>query len=464
MDKKTSRSRRNFLKASGSAVIATAVVPGKIVAAPKPDPIIINPNISNLRVVCCHDPDMVTGKPTVYTTIAGQNEPVVVDRVQANIDAMAMALAEKSTPKEAWSTIFQKPSGKEWSQVKVAIKANCKTLRNRNDPMNNPRLAVLDKICKALNSLDIPFGNIILYDDDDEDATIFRNFLGNGLPSGIKVSRRNDDLGGQKITALIPAPYNQNGKCTKHIADGTIDILINCGMNKGHNNTWGNATITMKNHLGTFDPQPHNTNRLFGINKSDAIVGGNPPRQQLCFVDSLYASKNGPSAVPDFWPNRLVMGTFSPVVDYLTIKRIREDVMNLSHTSTVVNRYLTEFGYSVGDVTDFINVDPVSIDFNNQSIKSKSGAILHVTLPKSFSKIQNVSIKLSSTVRPIFITIYSINGQRIRSIPFSSSSHKKFNAYWDGNDSSGRMVGSGTYLITVTQNGRNVSKRITIAK
>ncbi len=465
MGTRQSDSRRKFLKQSVQAAAATAVVPGTVLAQkqPRPDPIIINPKIDNLRVVCCHDPAMVTGKPTTYTTIAGQNEPVVVERVQANINAMAMKLAQKGTPKEAWETIYQKPANKEWSQVKVAIKANCKTLRNRNDPMNNPRLAVLDSICKGLNSIGIPFGSIILYDDDDEDATIYTSFLGNGLPSGIKVSRRNNELGGEKITAAIPAPYNRDGKCTKHIADGTIDILINVGMNKGHNSTWGNATITMKNHLGTFDPRPHETNRLFGINKSDAIIGGNPVRQQLCFVDSLYASRSGPSAIPDFWPNRLIMGTFSPVVDYLTIKKIREDVMGLSHSGSVVNRYLTEFGYSVGDVTDLVNVDPVPITTPKPQRRGH-GTQLSLSLPKHLTNRPTVRFDLPTTIRPLLISVYSLQGKEIASIIPSVKEAARVEAHWDGRNQVGRVVGSGTYVVTVKQSGRAFSKQIHITR
>ena len=460
MGRKISKTRRHFLKTSIGAT-ATALLTKNIDALPlsKSRAKIINPAIDNLRVVCCYDPDMVTTNPTIYTNINGQNEPVVVERVQANLDNMAMTLAEKSTPEEAWATIFQKPAGKEWNEVKVAIKANCKTLSNRNDPMNNPRLAVLDKICKALNGLGIPYGNIIIYDDDDEDATIYSDYVGNGLPTGVVVSRKNDALGGQKISTPIPAPYNQNGNCTKHIADGTIDIIVNCANNKGHTReNFGSATATMKNHLGTFTPV-HSTDYLIGITKSDAIVGGTPPRQQLCVVDSLYASMSGPSAIPDSWPYRLVMGTCSPVVDYATVKKIREAVMGASHSSSVVDRVLTDFGYSPNDL-DFVMVDPVPITSADQSDHPGKSSTLHISLPGSRYRAKSLSFDLTSTVRPVFITIYTLHGKRITSLPLSSSSPDKPTAVWDGTDASGVRVGSGPYVVTVKQNGRARSKKI----
>lgn len=48
-------------------------------------------------------------------------------------------------------------------------------------------------------------------------------------------------------------------------------------------------------------------------------------------------------------PYYLVMGTFGPAVDYLTIEKIREAVMGATHTASLVNQYLTQFGYTTAD-------------------------------------------------------------------------------------------------------------------
>jgi hypothetical protein len=69
----------------------------------------INPAIDNLRVVNCTDPGMIRSDPTNWE-IVSQNAPVVADKVYANMDAMACALAQKPTPAEAWTqNIFQAP-------------------------------------------------------------------------------------------------------------------------------------------------------------------------------------------------------------------------------------------------------------------------------------------------------------------------------------------------------------------
>jgi len=278
---------------------------------------------------------------------------VVPSVLQANMDGMAMALAQKSTAADAWSTIFQKPAAKAWSAVNVAIKPNA-------NPEVRVRVAILDKICKELNKLGVPYGNIIIYDMINMyfSGQAYALFVGNGLPSGVQISGGGggDPIGGKQSVA-VPAPYNQNGNCSTKLANGTIDILVNVASCKGHDPSFGSTTMTMKTHFGTFDPV-HDTNFLFGINKTDAIVGGNPVRQQLCIVDAIWSETGGPRGIADKDTNSLVMGVCSPVVDYLTIKNIREQApMNCSHNETVVDRFLSEFGFSAGSLT-WVNVPP----------------------------------------------------------------------------------------------------------
>ncbi len=463
MSRRISESRRNFLKTSavGAANLAVAGVVKKTLAASQAAPFKqINREIDNLRVVCCHDPEMVDGDPTRWNTIADQNGTVDVDRVQNNLDRMAMSLAEKNSSAEAWATIFTKPDSKQWSEVRAAIKANCKTNSGRHS--NNPRLAVLDKICKELNNLGIPFGSIVIYDGDDEEANKpYGNYVGNGLPSGVIVSKQNSSLGGT-TQAQIPAPWNKSDICTKDIAEGNIDILVNITVNKGSHNWTGPATLCMKNHYGTFGigSPDHAFNYMIGISKSDAIVGGTPPRQQLCIVDTIWASVSGPAAEPNKKPYKLVMGTCAPVVDYLTVKKIREDDMNANHTSSIINKYMTEFGFSTSDVTDFIYVDPTPIKKSGQTAKPKKVATLQIITPNRGS----ISFNLTSHARPIFIDIHDLQGRTIQSLSFTQSSEKKLQAAWDGLDTSGATVGTGMYLVTVRQNGKKQSKKIRVVR
>jgi len=113
---------------------------------------------------------------------------------------------------------------------------------------------------------------------------------------------------------------------------------------------FGGSTLCMKNHFGTFEPNHTSlASYVFKINKSDAIIGGSPVRQQLCFIDSLFANKASNFGAPEVMPGYLVMGTFAPAVDYLAVKKIREAVMGCTHDAATVKSFMTSFGYTIND-------------------------------------------------------------------------------------------------------------------
>jgi hypothetical protein len=280
-------------------------------------------------------------KSTPQTTFAAENAAVDAARLQANMDAMAMQLAQVDTADAAWKAIFR--SGKDWAATKVAIKINSL------EPANAAHIAIVQKFCTVLAGLGVLPANTIIYDGQTAYAGKTSNYasylsLTDTTKIAAVLSNLNGSLGG---TVSAPIPGGSNATCTAAIANGTIDILINIANNKGHD-LMGGATLCMKNHFGTFAPK-HDVNYLFNINKSDAILGGTPVRQQLCFVDSLFGNKKENIGIPEVMPCYLVMGVFAPAVDYLTIKQVREGVMGCTHDAATIDSYLTTFGYAATD-------------------------------------------------------------------------------------------------------------------
>jgi hypothetical protein len=357
-------SRRDFLSgaAAGLAVMAckrSFAALGEESGGAWKNGMHINPAIDNFRVVNCFDPSMITADPKNWDC-ASQNAPVVADKVRRNLETMACALAQKPTPAESWAAIFQKPGAKQWSEVKVAIKPN-------SDSKNITRLAVIDTVCKALMGLGVKEANIVLYGyaNVSEDQTrSLRPFAGKGLPGNIVFSRGHDAMGGI-VKAAIPKPHAGRFDCAAALANGSIDILVNLAVNKGHMlHTFGGISLTMKNHAGTFEmPLRYHMsgglNYIIAFNKSEAILGGSPVRQQLCVVDSIFANTSGPDGVPNRRPCCLSMGTFGPAVDWLVAKKIREPVMGCKHPKFLA-KILTEFGYPVEafENLDFVKVQP----------------------------------------------------------------------------------------------------------
>jgi hypothetical protein len=348
-------SRRTFLSsaaAGAGGVLASGILPafGEEYKSAWTNGKQINPSIDNLRVVCCVDPAMIKGDPRSWD-FASQNAPVVAEKVQADMDAMACGLAQKSAPHEAWGSIFRKPESKEWSDVKVAIKPN-------SFVQNNPRVAVVNAVCRALIGLGVQPSNIIVYDGGGDTKGKYGPSIGSGLPAGIIASKGNDAMGGT-IAAPVPKPHKGMFKCSAAVANGTIDILVNIAVNKG--SSFAGFTMTLKNHAGTFEPMPIHLggglDYILAFNKSEAILGGEPVRQQLCVVDSIWAMTKGPFGVPNKRPCALAMGTFAPAVDYVVARRIREQMMGCAHPDTL-DRVMTEFGYSDFANLDFVKVEP----------------------------------------------------------------------------------------------------------
>jgi hypothetical protein len=447
-------SRRNFLKVStaGTAGLAIGGIPALSEASSNGwiNGKAINPNISNTRIVCCYDTKMF--KSTPGTTFASQNTAVNSAQVSADMDAMAMSLAQKATADEAWKTIFM--SSKSWAATKVAIKVNCVASQNM------PRMAIINKLCRELGKIGVAPANIIIYDGCSNANSGYSSYcsLTDTTKTPAVVSNGNGSLGG---TTSIPVPgLSGNYVCTAQIANGTIDILINVSVNKGHTAEYGTQTMCMKNHYGTFTPIPiHGTAGLFAINKCAAIVGGNPVRQQLCIVDSLLA--NGISNADATLYSRIAMGTLAPIVDYACVKNIREKVMNRTHNATVVNRFLSDFGYASTDVV-WVDVPPASTTVWQEPVErlDRGHSRLEIALANGAFKPASVFISLPHQSDFMRVSIFDMKGSLVRDLDITSFSERNPVIKWDARDRKGSTVSAGNFIIRVI--GRNFERSGTL--
>jgi len=411
MAKDFSLKRREFLKATGAGAAGAAIAsltPGKAfgkTAAQWPE--INTKGISNLKVVCCHDPLMI---PRSYgTSFTAQNNATNIPQIKNNLDKMAMELAGVSTAAAAWAKIFTLPSGKALNTVKAAIKVN--TINGANEP----RIGVVAKVCEELIKLGLSASNIYVYDatTGTDDYKSYASGQSNAqLPiplsgvvdwdcqnSSAAVSPLITDLG-------ITAP---NAHCPKMIANGNIDILVNCAVNKSHDMDKGGITGAMKNHFGTFDPHglrsPSDSDGhgnfayIVAINKHRLIMGGTPARQQLCITDSLWGSETCcGDVIGKTNPGRLIMGTFGPAVDYLVAKANWTDWVGPTNnvlrweTNDVTESFLTSFGYTTAQTNAlaFTNISPATPVISQGNSKELNTRILRFQIAGGPGRIPNL--------------------------------------------------------------------------
>ena len=356
--RKPELSRRTFLKATAAGALAFSAMPAIIVprrvAAYEPGGR-LHPNIDPLRVAGLQDPAMTTAE-AIRSNWSRQEKLVARDVVQANMDALACALAEERAAADAWKAIFVKPPGKSRSDVVVGIKTN-------NFGLLHTHSAVMSKICHVLTgNLGVRGSNIHVY-DACHGADLARKTPFTGLPEGVNLQNK---WGGSNLETAIPVPYQDGQRkatCLGHLVTGEVDILVNIAVCKGHEAKFGGFTMCMKNHFGTFDPKLSHRgggqqDYLFAINKAPEILGAMDPktgsvlfpRQQLCIVDSLWAVAPNARSAATHQPNALFMGAFAPTVDFLVATRFRKGQMGWSLHPQVTGRFLSEFGIAEADL------------------------------------------------------------------------------------------------------------------
>jgi hypothetical protein len=315
---------------------------------------VVHPNVNNLLVAGVTDSKMTTDYDPV-SSWSRQEELVNEKLVSENIDRLACTLADTQNPDDAWRTIFIKPPGKSWSDTVVAIKTN-------HISRQHTRSAVLAQVCHTLSRrLGVKPHNIHIY-DACHGKGMSKDTPFKGLPGGCRIEER---WGGSTVLTSVPELWtNRSGKseCLKYLVNGSVDILVNIAMCKGHSKRFGGFTMTMKNHLGTFSPapahQPGSLDYLLAIQQTPEILGAMDPktgkviypRQQLCLVDALWASKHGPSGNPSHQPNFLAMGVMAPIVDYQIATKFRGDKMGWRPNMEAARRMLTDFGYKESDL------------------------------------------------------------------------------------------------------------------
>lgn len=347
--------RRQFLQKSilaGSLTIVSPLILTRKAETRWAQRTAVHPRVDPLRVVGITDSRMTRDHEPVSSWIR-QDELVGKEAVWENIDRLACALTKTRNYEDAWRGIFVKPPKKSWSETVVAIKTN-------NIFKQHTRSAVMSRICNALTEIvGIKGSNIHIY-DGSHGRNLNQNTPFSGLPRGCKIE---NTWGGFSRKTAVSQPWKGGSSpCVEHFVNGAVDILINIALCKGHWVEFGGFTMTMKNHFGTFHPGPGHENDgldyLIAINQTPEILGAIDkqtgrvlyPRQQLCIVDALWASKGGPEGLPSAQPNFLAMGVFSPVVDYVVATRFRQERMGWPVNMENARRYLTDFGYEESDL------------------------------------------------------------------------------------------------------------------
>lgn len=482
MDNCKKSSRRDFIKLSAagvaSGVVASNTVANSLTSSDsekrvtfRQTPIPVNPEIDDLRVVFVHDENMVSAscQHISFSGMSGQNSVVNEILVKSHMDKMAVALAEKGDSATAWAKIFRKPENKSWSEVTAAIKINA-------IGVNHPRLAIVGKVCEELINLGVPASSIVIYDAHPsygKAENLYSQYVGSELPSGVIISD-----GGTSPNVNVP-DLGSTDKCTDILVNSSgtpiKDILVNIAVSKGHGSSNGGVTLTMKNHIGSFMYYcPYRDfNRFIKMNQHDAILGGDEPngipaRQQLNIIDALWSSKSSsPSASPNTDTDRIVMGTSSPILDYLHCKHVMEPVVGQGVNWNLVNRFATDFGYNMSDVESLDMIDALEYTpVSNFDVTSDKGKPSNVTLKLTNSafKDANVKFNLPGNSSITSLLVFDMKGKVVRDIQTAGNGSKNRTLTWNGKDRNGNNLSTGTYIVQCKAGKLKSSAKLSLIK
>jgi hypothetical protein len=450
--------RRDFLKASaaGAAGLAisgasTGMAATSSSAGAWTDGMQVHPTINNLRVVCAHDARLAN--------INTYNDDAVANEL---MDKLAVALAQKHTPDEAWASIFRKPASKTWAQVKVGLKAAFEGLS-----------FTMFKMAKELNKLGVPYTNMYYFDCNTSGSSRIgaSSTPPGNMPAGMNWSG-NAGSAIDKLHGTIDTPVPFNGgtvqmKCCTDIANGTIDILVSpdyAGHDHGAN--FGGANLTCKNLYGVFDGWK-SLNQLHGnggaipndgltgtlaLQKSIAMLkDNNPPCLQLSFMNAIGGGVN-----------RICMGTFSPIVDYLTFVKIRYPLLGKALNTAVWRRFYTEFGYKDADVAGLDFVDALAYDPTSaESVQAQEKYQVSLVVSDSAFKLSSADFNLYSTASiGMTVQIMDQRGRIVRE--FNPQIQRSSMISWDGRNQNGVRLPAGIYPVKVTNGTSHATGTISL--
>jgi hypothetical protein len=190
------------------------------------------------------------------------------------------------------------------------------------------------------------------------------------------------------------------------------DILVNIGSNGGVDTAGSEPFLCMNNHIGTLKFSTPTNAELIAMNQCEAVIGQGtatfPCRQQLCIIDSLWAT-TGPAGADLRVPCRIVMGMLPPVVDYLTAKNIREP-MNAPPNAALITSWLTAFGYSTNDIVSAWQEYSPSTGITAANRPREAGTVITVSLGNA----SGARFTMPHKNLPVAIDVFTLNGQHVR--------------------------------------------------
>jgi hypothetical protein len=472
-------SRRSFLKstAATAAVATVASAPFKDAFAATTSALSAGPgNKWPGRVVVNFNKDAVKG-----TTI----QP---DTVIKMIDESIKLLTGEKTVGAAWKSIFPTTLS---AQSKIAIKVPLGCAAQNVAPHWSSVKAMIDGLLQMdIGGAKLAASNITVYDMRCSNKFTSYGYTAENLGAGVNIVYDSEGSG------YTDGANNKQYAKSLHNAD----FLMNVFRAGGHATYVEGLSLGFKNHYGTY-PIDHGESTaktyLRDINCTGVVLkknvlsvcvgifgakegSGSPGSAAISYTNYVKTldSSIGDTAYP---PCTIIMSTDPVTSEMQTIKMMRlNNSPAKDYSVNAMPQYLKGSAGVSGGVTPLSNVgiiDETKMDIrkiiNGQVVSTRiqnasdtsmfSNGTLHV---KSLHTVKSTFIEFNLPEKigeKASIEIYSINGMLLYNTIIGISGVNN-HISWDERDRSGRHVGNGTYLITVTSGSVKLSSKVSIVR
>ncbi|MBN1782037.1 DUF362 domain-containing protein [bacterium] len=374
--------------------------------------------------------------------ILDDHNQIQAERAQNMVDAGIRSFTGIDDIGEAWKSCFPEIG----PHHVIGIKINCLFTLASHPEVAYAIAGGLQQM--RTDGVPFPANNIIIWDRSDWDIRQ-RGYTVNGGDTGVRCM--GTDHAGIGYHVQNHSVSGRNQKISRILTD-MCDYLINLSVLKNH--SMAEVTFSLKNHYGTCnDPGSLHDNwcnpYIPALNSLQPIRD----KQVLCICDAIFGvHTGGPDGYPKVTPKRLVFSQDPVAHDTVCLDILNEYRNNpLSmprHIATAASApYL--LGTNNRDQIDRLEFDAGSPASVSRHVPAPEHPVLWQNYPNPFNSHTVLSYRLgrSENVR---ITIYDIRGKTVQELFQGYQEKGTHQLKWDGSDRLGKMVGSGTYVCTIS--------------
>ncbi len=394
------------------------------------------------------------------TVLSGILPNVIIHQsvVQIMVNAGIHSLTGIQDLGEAWKSLF--PGITQNSVINIKINCVSSTISKHQE--------VTYSIINGLTSMQVdgisfPENNIIIWDRTGWELNNAGYSINTGT-TGVRCFGTDASGVGYNTTQ-----YNVNGsnQCLSNILTDMSDYMINLCVLKNHNRA--GVTLSLKNHYGTCD-NPSNMHNTYCDPYIPELNNLSPIREKqvINICDALFGVvSGGPSGPSQVTPKSLIFSTDTVACDYIGYNILNTygcpTLLQATHIATAAQ---APYNLGTNDPAkiDLININnPTIASINEKPNIHPDNFQVYQNFPNPFNSQTTIPYQLSKPAK-VKIDIYNINGRHVYNLvnKFQNTGHHRI--IWNGKSSSGKSIGSGTYLCNFRVNDSSQSIRIQLLK